>query len=59
MSTRGSYSPRKLGTIIDMAHIIIGYSFRDREQSWGGICRSLLIGHLVEIYVELWSGERD
>ena len=24
MSTRGSYSPRKLGTIIDMAHIIIG-----------------------------------
>lgn len=24
MSSRGSYSPRKLGTIIDMAHIIIG-----------------------------------
>lgn len=24
MSTKSSYSPRKLGTIIDMAHIIIG-----------------------------------
>ena len=24
MASRGSYSPRKLGTIIDMAHIIIG-----------------------------------
>lgn len=24
MSSKGSYSPRKLGTIIDMAHIIIG-----------------------------------
>lgn len=24
MSSKGSYSPRKLGTIIDMAHIVIG-----------------------------------
>ena len=24
MASRGSYSPRKLGTIIDMAHIVIG-----------------------------------